>query len=194
MKQPYLIGKLVYLRPLQLSDAEPFAQWLNDARITRTLRVRPPLTVAAEREWIERVAADPNTRVCALVRRSDDKVIGSSGLHDLDWQARSACFGIKIGIPALWGRGYGSEATRLWVDHAFETLNMNRVWLEVHSTNPGGRRAYEKAGFQLEGIQREAVYREGRYADLLIMGLLRSEWVRSRTPKKALARGRAAQA
>src|SRR6478672_8447706 len=111
MKHPYLIGKLVYLRPLQASDAEPFAQWLNDARVTRTLRVRPPLTVASEREWIERMSADAGARICAIVRRRDDRVIGSAGLHDLDWQARSACFGIKIGIPAMWGRGYGSETT-----------------------------------------------------------------------------------
>jgi RimJ/RimL family protein N-acetyltransferase len=176
LKHPFLVGELVYLRPLQADDAELFAEWLNDTRVTRTLRARGPITVEAEREWIARVSADPSEFVCALVLRKGDRLIGSAGLHAIDWQARSASFGIKIGIPAMWGRGYGTEATRLVTDHAFRTLNLNRVGLQVHAGNVAGRRAYEKAGYRVEGIQREAVYREGRFGDLVLMAVLRSQW------------------
>ena len=116
MDRPFLIGKLVYLRPLEPEDADRFATWLNDARVTRTLMARGPITRTFEREWIERVTRDDKSLVCAIVRRRDDKHIGSTGLHQIDWQARSACFGISIGIPEMWGKGYGSEATRLVIE------------------------------------------------------------------------------
>jgi RimJ/RimL family protein N-acetyltransferase len=176
MDRPFLVGKRVYLRPLEPGDAERFAQWMNDGRVTRTLMARGPITVAAEREWIERVTRDEKSLVCAIVRRSDDRHIGSTGLHGIDWQSRSASFGISIGVPEMWGKGYGTETTRLITAHAFRTLNLNRVWLEVHADNPGARRAYEKAGYRLEGVQRQAVYREGHYSDLLLMAILREEW------------------
>ena len=190
MDRPFLIGKLVYLRPLEPEDAERFATWLNDARVTRTLMARGPITRAFEREWIERVTRDDKSLVCAIVRRRDDRHIGSTGLHQIDWQARSACFGISIGVPEMWGKGYGTETTRLIVDHAFRTLNLNRVWLDVHASNVGGRRAYEKAGFRVEGVQRQAVFREGRYSDLLLMGVLREEWERGAARSVAPRRSR----
>jgi RimJ/RimL family protein N-acetyltransferase len=53
---------------------------------------------------------------------------------------------------------------------------LNRVGLDVIEYNPGGIRAYEKAGFKHEGSQRSAVYRDGKFFDLINMGILRSEW------------------
>jgi [ribosomal protein S5]-alanine N-acetyltransferase len=179
MERPFLIGRLVYLRPLQSDDAEHFAEWLNDARVTRTLRARGPITIEAEREWIARVTRDPAHMVCALVRRRDDRMIGSAGLHGIDTQARSAEYGIHIGIPAMWGKGYGTETTRLLLEHAFRTMNLHRVWLRTHADNHAGLRAYEKAGFGVEGVQRDAVFRDGGYKDMVLMAILRPDWERS---------------
>lgn len=186
MDKAFLIGKRVYLRPLEPGDAERFAQWMNDGRVTRTLMARGPITLAAEREWIDRVTRDEKSLVCSIVRRADDRHIGSTGLHVIDWQARSACFGIQIGIPEMWGKGYGTEATELITAHAFRTLNLNRVWLDVHADNEGARRAYEKAGYRLEGVQRQAIFREGHYSDMVLMAILREEWeaLRTRTPTR----------
>jgi len=194
MDRPFLIGKLIYLRPLEPDDADRFATWLNDARVTRTLRARGPITRAFKREWIERVTRDDKALACSIVRRRDDRHIGSTGLHEIDWQARSAGFGISIGIPEMWGKGYGTEATRLITDHAFRTLNLNRVWLDVHASNVGAQRAYEKAGFRVEGVQRQAIYRDGRYADMLLMSVLREEWERGGGPSESRRPARASRA
>ncbi len=57
------------------------------------------------------------------------------------------------------------------VDHAFEGLNLNRVWLTVFENNPRGVRAYEKAGFRVEGRLRQECFREGRYWDAIFMAI-----------------------
>ncbi len=191
MRRPFLSGRLVYLRPLQPDDAEHFTEWLNDSRVTRTLRPRGPVTLESEQAWIERATHDPASLVCALVRRRDDRLIGTAGFHGIDTQARLAEYGIHIGIPAMWGKGYGTECTRLLLEHAFRTMNLHRVWLRTHADNLGGLRAYEKAGFRVEGVWRDAVYREGVYKDMVLMGILRPEWERlAGTPARGRTRSR----
>ncbi len=94
----------------------------------------------------------------------------------ISW-CRRASFGILIGDKAAWGKGYGSEATRLMLRHAFETLNLNRVWLHVYEYNQRGIRAYEKVGFRREGVLRQDTFRDGRYWDTIAMAVLREEWI-----------------
>ena len=94
----------------------------------------------------------------------------------MDVRCRHAAFGITIGCKDAWGKGHGTEATRLVVGHAFQVLNLNRVWLYVYEFNPRGIRVYEKVGFRTEGRLRQDAFRDGRYWDTIVMGLLRDEW------------------
>ena len=104
-------------------------------------------------------------------------IVGNCGLFNIDWRCRSAEVGIFIGEKGLWNQGYGSEAMRLLLKHGFETLNLNRISLDVYETNPRAIRAYEKAGYVLEGRKRQAMVKNGRYIDVLLMSVLRSEWL-----------------
>jgi RimJ/RimL family protein N-acetyltransferase len=62
------------------------------------------------------------------------------------------------------------------VGYAFETLNLNRIWLNVYEYNQRGVRAYEKVGFRREGVLRQDTFRDGRYWDTIAMAVLREEW------------------
>lgn len=81
-----------------------------------------------------------------------------------------------FGESSEWGKGYGTEATRLLVQHAFETMNLNRVWLLVYEFNERALRAYERVGFQKEGVLRQEMYRQGRYWNTILMAILREDW------------------
>jgi RimJ/RimL family protein N-acetyltransferase len=60
--------------------------------------------------------------------------------------------------------------------NAFEELNLNRVWLEVHDFNARAIACYRKCGFIEEGRLRQDRYRNGEYGDTIVMGLLRDEF------------------
>jgi RimJ/RimL family protein N-acetyltransferase len=62
------------------------------------------------------------------------------------------------------------------VRHAFDTLNLNRVWLHVGEDNARAMRVYQKVGFRTEGRLRQDIFRDGRYWDSLLMAVLREEW------------------
>jgi RimJ/RimL family protein N-acetyltransferase len=182
MQSPFLVGDAIYLRPLEIEDARTIAPWFNDPEVTRFLLRCHPMSVAKEEEWIRHIYDNPTDVALGIALRADDRLIGSTGLHQVDLRNRSAAFGIVLGDKSAWGKGHGTEATRLMVRHAFHTLNLNRVWLEVYEYNPRGARAYEKAGFRVEGRLRQDTFRDGRYWDTLIMGVLRDEWEAAVTP------------
>lgn len=175
MQNPFLVGDKIYLRPLELTDAAAIAPWFNDPEVTRFLRRYQPMSLFAEEEFLRRQASNETDVVLGVVDKETDQLIGSAGLHP-EYRCRTAQFGIGLGEKTSWGRGYGTEATRLMVGHAFDTLNLNRVWLHVYEYNPRAQHIYEKLGFRVEGRLRQETYRDGRYWDVIAMGLLRPEW------------------
>jgi RimJ/RimL family protein N-acetyltransferase len=178
MLNPYLVGDTVYLRPYDPpADAAHFVTWFNDPEVTCFLRRYLPLTAAEQDQFFRSIQGNSQCVALAIVRRSDDQLLGGTGLRDIDPRNRHAWFGITIGDRSAWGKGFGTEATGLMLRLAFQTLNLNRVFLHVYEFNERGRHVYEKLGFQVEGRLRQDVYRAGRYWDTIVMGILRDEWL-----------------
>jgi RimJ/RimL family protein N-acetyltransferase len=174
----FRVGARIYLRPLESADAEVMVTWVNDPDVTRTLYQHRPTSIQSEREFIDRVSRSDHDVVLGIMTRADDRFIGVTGLHAIDFKNRKAVFGISIGEKGEWDRGYGSEATALMVEYAFDTLNLNRVTLQVYGHNRRGIKVYERAGFQREGVLRQDNFVEGQYHDTLTMGILREEWTK----------------
>ena len=76
------------------------------------------------------------------------------------------------------GGGNGAVFFRALTDHAFETLGAARVWLDASAENQRAIRLYASQGFREEGRLRNHWFRPalGRPVDLVLMGMLRSEW------------------
>jgi RimJ/RimL family protein N-acetyltransferase len=109
----------------------------------------------------------------AAVRIADGAFLGEAVLNALDVDNASARYRVML-APGHHDQGYGTEITRLVVDHAL-TLGLHRVELGVFAFNPRARRVYEKCGFVLEGRRRDALRRDGEWHDELVMGVLATD-------------------
>ena len=176
MKNPFLVGQKIYLRPLEREDAPTLVAWFNDAEVTRNLLQHLPINLRAEEQFLDKLYQNDENIGLGIAVKETDRLIGTTGLHKMDRRARQASFGIALGVKSEWGKGYGTEATALMVRYAFETLNLNRVWLHVFEDNVRGQRCYEKVGFRREGLLRQDNFREGRYHNTVVMAILREEW------------------
>ncbi len=174
-------GKLVQLAAVQREYLAQYAEWLNDWEVTENLSPGVPLpqNLDSETEWYERMRQDKDQFLFAILTLKKSQLIGNCGLNHVDWKNRAGIFGIFIGDKKFWGRGYGTDATRVLLRYAFEQLGLNRVELWVYAFNPRAIRAYEKAGFTREGIKRQGLYRNGKFHDEYLMGILREEWEKS---------------
>lgn len=174
-----LIGDRIRLSELCRDDVDVVVPWFHDYEFLRLLDDDPvrPLSRESHERWYEEAAKAKDAYHFSIRTLDGDTLIGTCSLYDQDRRSHSATFGIGVGDKAYWGRGYGTEATRLTLRAAFYELNYHRVELEVFAYNARAIRAYEKAGFVQEATLREAVYREGAYHDVLVMGVLKDEWV-----------------
>lgn len=84
--------------------------------------------------------------------------------------------GICICEDQYLGRGIGTEALGLWVDHLFAQSDAHRIGIDTWSLNPRMKRVAEKLGFAFEGAEREMIRWKGEWLDLLHYGLLRRDW------------------
>lgn len=173
-----LRGDLVYLAPLQREDIPLYVKWFQDLELQYLLFAQAvfPLTEKDETEWYERTITDHHAIQFSIRTVQDDTVIGTGGFHYIENRMHFSEVGLSIGDRNYWGRGYGTEAMRLLLGYGFYELNLHRIELRVYSYNQRAIRSYEKIGFQHEVTERQSLYRDGQYHDVLVMGLLRSEW------------------
>lgn len=179
-----IYGERIRLRALEKDDLPLFVEWLNDPEVTRGVMQYLPISFQDEEDWFDNMRKQPKDRHPMMIEIHQDGQwlpIGDCGLGGIDWRVRSAEFGIVIGDKTQWGKGYGTEASKLMLKHAFLTLNLNRVMLRVFGDNPRARHVYEKIGYQFEGTLRQAHYHHGKYIDIHIMSVLRDEWLERNT-------------
>ncbi|HEX5164930.1 MAG TPA: GNAT family protein [Thermomicrobiales bacterium] len=154
-------GDKVGLGPIRRDLITTYQRWFNELRVTRTLDLPSrPITFEDETSWFES-AATGATVFFTIYELATMRPIGNLDLRNIDHYNGTAEYGIAIGEIDAWGKGYGTEATRLMLAYAFDVLGLHNVQLAVYTTNPGGQRAYERAGFKRSGIRRGGI-RVGR--------------------------------
>jgi diamine N-acetyltransferase len=174
-----IYGERIRLRAIERADLPRFVDWLNDPEVLQGLLIYLPLSSQDEENWYENMTKRPmdeHPMVIEVEQGEDWLPIGNCGFINIDWRSRSGDVGIFIGEKRLWDQGYGSDAMHLLLRHGFNTLNLNRVALDVYATNLRAIRSYEKVGFVHEGRRRQAIYKDGEYVDILQMSVLRQEW------------------
>lgn len=172
----------VRLRGVEREDLPRFVRWFADPEVRAGLLMYLGMSLAREERWFEETLQRPQDEqpLAIDVRTGRDQWehIGSCGLHKIDWRNRSAELGIVIGEKRYWNQGLGTEVIHLLLAHAFETLNLGRVSLQVFEDNPRAQHTYEKAGFVLEGRLRRAEFRRGSYRDVRVYSVLQEEWAK----------------
>lgn len=174
-----LKGERITLRAVERADLPALWQSANDLEIELLSGGDPPLphSLAAIEKSFETRTADDKDSPCLFGIEVDGKLIGICDLRDFDHQARCCSLGIIIFERDYWGRGFGRESVELLAEYGFNHHNLHRIWLDAHATNERALRCYRACGFVEEGLLREHDWSNGSYVDLVMMGLLRSEWL-----------------
>jgi RimJ/RimL family protein N-acetyltransferase len=170
-----LAGGGVRLDPLEVADAG--ALWpLTDDALWAGMVTPRPASVEAYAEHVEAQLANPTT-VAFTVRGDDGRVRGTTTLYDLvPAQGR-----VEIGSTwygrAFWG-GRTNPATKLQLlEHAFDTLGLNRVALRCDARNLRSAAAIRRLGAVPEGVLRShRVAADGTVGDTAYFSIVRDEW------------------
>jgi RimJ/RimL family protein N-acetyltransferase len=175
MTVPLLTGSRVVLRPPVEADVSARQALGLDPEIHRMFggsRDRlAPYTEEMARGWLSMMREDPHAWVIDV----GAGLIGELRLEKLDLLDKRATLAIGILDPAALGKGYGTEAIRLVLAHAFGALGLHRIGLRVLAYNERAIRCYQKCGFVIEGRERESALVDGAWHDDVMMGILATD-------------------
>lgn len=179
MKNPFIIGKQIYLRPHQKDDIEKWCQWRNDSSVTKLMYAGTfPNTIELQEELFNKIIRNERQDhlQLAIVEIETDSLLGTHSLSAIDNIHRNAEYGMIIGENVR-GRGIGREAAALIHWHAFSNLNLHRIWAGQHQNLSAWRDALIKfIGYKEEGILREAMWKHNRWWNVHMIGCLHNDF------------------
>ena len=175
---PDLGGRAPAIAPFLDADADDLFALQSDADVLRFWD-SPPWTdrTSVDRfmAGCRRMSEDGSGARVAIERTSDQTFVGWCTFNSWNPDFRSASLGFCLNQPA-WGYGYATEAGRVLLRWAFDTLDLNRVQSETDTRNAASARVLEKLGFDREGTLREDCIVNGDVSDSWVYGLLRRDW------------------
>jgi RimJ/RimL family protein N-acetyltransferase len=165
-------GRLVVLRTKTLADARQDYAWRCDPELATFDAARPFSGTFNEYMAIfgDELAYPSPYRRTLGVEDLEGRHIGNVMYYNVDYQRREAEIGVTIGVKEYWGRGYGTDLIRTFLDYLFANTVLDRIYLKTLDWNKRAQRCFEKAGFR-----RYATSRRGEY-NFVLMDVRRDEF------------------
>jgi len=104
------------------------------------------------------------------------KLVGSLGMHNWTREINRAELGYWL-TQGYEGKGIIHQSTAAFVDFLFAKVGLSKLEIHFAASNLRSGKVAQRLNFKLEGVIRQSIVRNGLPEDLVITGLLRSEWV-----------------
>ncbi len=178
-----LIDDNLLLRSYQLEDAGELFRSVNESRA----HLRPWLlwvdaTTKPEHslQFIQQSQhAQHQQEALALGIFYNRKIVGGIGMHHWDHVLEKAQLGYWISRE-FEGRGIIHTCMQRFIPFLFDKVGLNKIEIHFIPANVRSAKIAERLGFKIEGIIRDSYVQHGQFTDLVVTGLLRSEWNKPR--------------
>ncbi|MBI2626471.1 MAG: GNAT family N-acetyltransferase [Candidatus Nealsonbacteria bacterium] len=170
------------LVPIEGGDGREILEWINNGEIVSNFQFfTGAFSIEEESRYLTKMADSPTDFLLGLFINNGRfiELIGTCGLHEIDFKNDTARLGIIIGKKEHWNEGYAREAIRALLGFAFNAMNLHKIYLNVFVTNGKAVHLYAQVGFRIEGTLRSEYKIRGGYVDMYRMAILREEWKKS---------------
>jgi RimJ/RimL family protein N-acetyltransferase len=172
-----MIKENLFLIPLEQEHIEIIRGWRNDKDIKKSFFSYDLINKVQQQNWFEQYCKDNKQLIFAIIDNYNESFIGTIGFNAIDHFNQRAELGTLIGNKEYWGKGYASEALFKLLEYSFNEMNLNRVYSYIIEFNVGSIKKNEKLGFKIEGKLRNHTYKNGKFQDVVIMGILKDEFI-----------------
>jgi ribosomal-protein-alanine N-acetyltransferase len=175
--------KRLILRELKLSDWRDIVEGIGEYDVAKMLLKAPfPYTKKDAVSFINKIlkkSKDKNIKdyLFMIELKSENKVIGAIGIHNIDAFSKIATTGSWIN-KKYWRNGYMSEAKIVVNDFAFNKLKLRKLHSEIFTENIASIKTQEKMGYVFEGTQKKSKksIATNKIHDCNLYGLFKEDW------------------
>jgi ribosomal-protein-alanine N-acetyltransferase len=179
---PELQTKRLVLRQLTENDLDFIFQIFS--REETNLHVAdPPVRDMGEARELYEMYIRPRTHLFRLgiFLKTTGEPIGTIGLYGIKTEDFRAVLGFDL-LKEFWGLGYMTEAGTVLLEHAFDSMGLNRIQASADADNARSLATIERLGFTKEGIMRQKDFYKGAFHDDVVYSMLREDWQKRASP------------
>jgi RimJ/RimL family protein N-acetyltransferase len=170
------MNKNILIREIKLSDVKTINTWRNNRQEVEFLCTNFRfINEEIDHDWYKTYLENRFENI-RLAICSNNELVGLLYILNIDYINRNAELSIWVGNSIDRRKGYGEFGCKAALDHAFNNINLNKIYLKVLETNGAAVSLYKKLGFKIDGISRESLFKNGKYLNVIEMSILKSEF------------------
>lgn len=123
---------------------------------------------------LEKISTD-DKNVFATITLKNDTPIGLLALLNIDSRNKKAEMRKMIGDITERGKGYGKEATKLWLKYCTQYLDIKKIYINTIEANIRNISINRQLGFKIEGLLKKDCIIDNIEHDVLRMAYIREE-------------------
>lgn len=173
----------IYFEALSLNALIEFHNYCTDERFYEFLEFNPFVDISETENYLHkllsRMSGDADSRNCSywFIRRySDDALIGTAGLVNLNYSRKSVELGYGVD-PKFWGQGYILGIQESLKKFVFEKMELNRLYGCTMLHNHRTVKSLLASGFKHEGTARDHYCKNGSYIDGWQYAMTRADYL-----------------
>ena len=150
--------------------------WFNDEENTEYMQQHyfPNSKELQLKYFKEEIEGSDKKLQLGIYHKKDKILIGTISLNNIDFQHRKCEISGFIGEKKYQTLKPFLEANKLLIKHAFEQLNMNRIYGGALNKDVSDF-FVRMLNFETEGVLIDEVYKNGKYHDVYLIGLLKAD-------------------
>jgi ribosomal-protein-alanine N-acetyltransferase len=145
--------RLLY-RPFKLSDARALFEMDSNPNVHKYLWQKPTLHIDESIQIIEMVQkqyVENKIGRFATILKETDEFIGWTGIkfvndHVENGNTNFYDYGYRLN-EKFWNKGFATEATKAWLEHGFNQMNIQVMNAYTHAENGTSNHVLQKVGF-----------------------------------------------
>lgn len=171
------------MRPIEERDAKRLTEFAQNPDMAPNLSFfsGTPPTMEQELAWIRKMRKSMEEEgpdfVFTVETADGENLIGTVGLHEIDYKNHNARIGMLIANKDFRGMGHAAEILAVLYDYAFGVLGFRKVYMTFRVDNEKQRHLAKKLGYREVGVLKEEYFWRGQYLDFVRYELLARDWL-----------------
>lgn len=143
------------LRPIEKTDVQAMFVLDSNPNVNTYLGNNPVKTIEESMGYITMIQNQYEKNGIgrfAVVLKETNEFIGWAGIKFLTEPENNHVNIYEIGYrlqEEYWGKGYGSEAAKAWLDYGFKEMKIKKMYASANKENEASKRILEKIGMQI---------------------------------------------
>ena len=173
----------IFFEHFSMAGLEEMHRYSIDERLYEFFEFKPFVNINETKAYLEKLLGrmagnteDRNSMYWFVRRKSDNYLIGTAGLVNLNYVRQSVEWGYGVD-PELWGMGYILQIQELLKLYVFSILELNRLDGTTMIHNGRTIASLRAAGMKEEGILRQFYCKDGEFIDGWKYAMLRKDYL-----------------